>query len=117
MPRCAWIDWQPAVSARDVACRMACDCFGATSLVGAPCGVWDVAFGIRGVRVLMSIGGCVERDASYCCEEFASAKRWASWSALRVVGATAVRGGLLGEARQLVRCATGVGRAAVFNRD
>ena len=68
--------------------------------MGAPCGVWDEAFGIREVRVLLPIGGCVERNASCSCAGLASAKRWASLSALRVVGATAVRGSLFDEARQ-----------------
>ena len=84
--------------------------------MGAPCGGWVEAIGFRGCGSVLANGGCMERDAFCSCEGFASARRWASWSAPRVVGATAVRGGLLGEARQLVRWTTGVGRAAVVNR-
>ena len=91
--------------------------FGGIILVGAPYGVWDEAFGFGGCGFLLAHGGCVESHASCCFDGLDSANRWASWSALRVVGATAVRGGALGEARQLVRWTTGVERAAVFKRD
>ena len=84
--------------------------------MGAPCGGWVEAFGCRG-RALLANGGCVERGAWCCCLRCVlgggGGRRGPCGC---VVGATAVRGGLLDEARQLVLRMTGVGRAAVSNQ-